>query len=89
MNIVHGFCFYKWYPLIYVHYQKLLCMPCCFDFTDHYSREYNRSEEDAKIYNVSADCHVFFFLKETMELRVIHSISIPVPLCLFHSLITT
>lgn len=32
MNIVHGFCIYKWYPLIYVHYQKLLCMPCSFDF---------------------------------------------------------
>lgn len=25
-NIVHGFCIY-----IYVHYQKLLCMPCSFD----------------------------------------------------------
>lgn len=25
-NIVHGFCIY-----IYVHYKKLLCMPCSFD----------------------------------------------------------
>lgn len=45
-------------------------------------------------FTMRADCHDFFFLllfflTETMELRLIHIFSVPIPLCLFHSLMTT
>lgn len=57
-------------------------------FNNHYSREYNRRGKYAKIYNESwLSC--FFILTETIELHVIHTFFVPVPLCLFHSLMTT
>lgn len=80
-NIVHGFCICKWYPLIYVHYQKLLCMPCSFEFFVLFTitPQYNRREGDAKIHYEMIVMFLFLFCKETMELRIIHTFFCPCP----------
>lgn len=67
MNTVHGFYFISGIlrsMCITRNYYACLVLLIC---NDHYSREYNRREKDAKIV-----MFFLFFFTETMELCVIH-----------------